>query len=44
MEQTTAADRKGSAPLFERVFGLAKAGTDPRTEFVAGLTTFLTMV
>jgi hypothetical protein len=25
MEQTTAADRKGSAPLFERVFGLAKA-------------------
>src|SRR5215469_5020692 len=44
MEQTTAADRKGSAPLFERVFGLAKAGTDPRTEFVAGLTTFPTMV
>jgi len=40
MEQTTAADRKGSAPRFERVFGLAKAGTDPRTEFVAGLTTF----
>src|SRR5690349_5516567 len=26
------------------MFGLAKAGTDPRTEFVAGLTTFLTMV
>jgi AGZA family xanthine/uracil permease-like MFS transporter len=30
--------------LLERVFGLAKAGTDPRTELVAGLTTFLTMV
>src|ERR1700752_1353032 len=44
MEQITAADRKGSTPLFERVFGLAKAGTNPRTEFVAGLTTFLTMV
>src|SRR5215472_11737475 len=44
MEQTTAGNPKGSAPLFERVFGLAKAGTNPRTEFVAGLTTFLTMV
>jgi AGZA family xanthine/uracil permease-like MFS transporter len=44
MEQTTAGSPKSSAPLLERVFGLAKAGTDPRTEFVAGLTTFLTMV
>ena len=44
MEQTTADNPKSSAPLLERVFGLAKAGTDPRTEFVAGLTTFLTMV
>jgi AGZA family xanthine/uracil permease-like MFS transporter len=44
MEQTTAGNPKSSAPLLERVFGLAKAGTDPRTEFVAGLTTFLTMV
>ena len=44
MEQTTAGNLKSSTPLFERVFGLAKAGTDPRTEFVAGLTTFLTMV
>ena len=40
MEQTTAGNPKSSAPLLERVFGLAKAGT----EFVAGLTTFLTMV
>jgi len=44
MEQTTAGNSKSSPPLLERVFGLAKAGTDPRTEFVAGLTTFLTMV
>src|SRR6201988_3867294 len=44
MEQITAADRKGSTPLFERVFGLAKAGTNPRTDFLAGITTFLTMV
>ena len=43
MEQTTAGNSKCS-PLLERVFGLAKAGTAPRTEFVAGLTTFLTMV
>ena len=44
MEQTTAGNSKSSPPLLERVFGLAKAGTAPRTEFVAGLTTFLTMV
>jgi adenine/guanine/hypoxanthine permease len=42
MEQITAP--KSSASLIERVFGLAKAGTNPRTEFIAGLTTFLTMV
>ncbi|HEX8807548.1 MAG TPA: NCS2 family permease, partial [Xanthobacteraceae bacterium] len=30
--------------LLERIFGLSTADTDPRTEFVAGLTTFLTMV
>ena len=30
--------------VLERIFGLAKAGTDPRTEFVAGMTTFLTMI
>jgi hypothetical protein len=44
MKQTTAGNRKGSALLPEPVFGLAKAGTDPRIEFVAGLITFLTMV
>jgi len=37
MEQITAGSPKSSAPLLERVFGLTKAGTDPRTEFVAGL-------
>lgn len=31
-------------PVLERVFGLAAAGTDLRTELVAGTTTFLTMV
>jgi AGZA family xanthine/uracil permease-like MFS transporter len=30
--------------LLERQFGLAAAGTSVRTEFVAGITTFLTMV
>jgi AGZA family xanthine/uracil permease-like MFS transporter len=42
MEQITAP--KSSVSLIERVFGLAKAGTNPRTEIIAGLTTFLTMV
>ena len=30
--------------LLERTFGLAQDGTNVRTEFIAGLTTFLTMV
>jgi hypothetical protein len=30
--------------VLDRLFGLAKAGTDLRTEFVAGMTTFLTMI
>jgi adenine/guanine/hypoxanthine permease len=44
MNKSTAGDAKRSASLLERVFGLTKSGTDLRTEFVAGLTTFLTMV
>src|SRR5262245_43144626 len=32
------------AALLERYFGLSQQGTDIRTEFIAGLTTFLTMV
>ena len=44
MKQATTGSPKGLALPLERVFGLAKAGTDSRTEFVLGLTTFLTMV
>src|SRR5690348_7318482 len=44
MEQTKAGNPKSSAPLLERQFGLRANGTNPRTELVAGLTTFLTMV
>jgi AGZA family xanthine/uracil permease-like MFS transporter len=31
-------------PILDRLFGLSKSGSNVRTEFVAGLTTFLTMV
>jgi AGZA family xanthine/uracil permease-like MFS transporter len=31
-------------PMLERLFGLSASGSNLRTEFVAGLTTFLTMV
>src|SRR6201987_3606687 len=43
MDETAIAKAR-SGPLLERLFGLSAAGTDVRTEFVAGLTTFLTMV
>ncbi|HTE78964.1 MAG TPA: hypothetical protein VK653_19815, partial [Xanthobacteraceae bacterium] len=36
--------QKNLATTLNRLFGLAEAGTDLRTEFLAGLTTFLTMV
>ncbi len=39
---TTGTQRPQS--ILDRYFGLREAGTDVRTEFVAGLTTFLTMV
>lgn len=39
----TGADSSAGAAL-ERFFGLKEQGTDVRTEFIAGLTTFLTMV
>ena len=32
------------AAMLEKYFGLKEQGTDIRTEFIAGLTTFLTMV
>ena len=31
-------------PFLDRYFGLTENGTDVRTEFIAGITTFLTMV
>jgi adenine/guanine/hypoxanthine permease len=34
----------GERPFLDRYFGLTESGTDVRTEFIAGLTTFLTMV
>jgi len=44
MDETTVSKQAFSVPLPERVSGLRAAGTDLRTEFIAGLTTFLTMV
>ena len=41
------ANTKNEAPFaaaLDRYFGLAQQGTDVRTEFIAGVTTFLTMV
>ena len=32
------------AGMLDRYFGLSQQGTDVRTEFIAGMTTFLTMV
>ena len=37
-------DKQAPQPLLERLFGLSASGSNVRTEFVAGLTTFLTMV
>src|SRR5579862_6572678 len=39
-----AVDKQAPQPLLERLFGLSASGSNVRTEFVAGLTTFLTMV
>jgi len=41
--EKTGSDPSAAAAL-ERYFGLKEQGTDVRTEFIAGLTTFLTMV
>jgi AGZA family xanthine/uracil permease-like MFS transporter len=43
MSQSTA-DKQAPPPLIDRLFGLTAAGSSLRTEFLAGLTTFLTMV
>ena len=43
--ETKAAESENQfAALLENYFGLKEQGTDIRTEFIAGLTTFLTMV
>ncbi len=44
MSEATTTGAQNPQPLLERYFGLREAGTTVRTEFVAGLTTFLTMV
>ena len=41
---TDATKPTGERPFLDRYFGLTESGTDVRTEFIAGLTTFLTMV
>src|ERR1700682_6056844 len=41
---TDATKPAGEESLLDRYFGLTASGTSVRTEFVAGLTTFLTMV
>jgi adenine/guanine/hypoxanthine permease len=43
-ELRTQGTSPGSRSFLERTFGLAEHGTNVRTEFIAGLTTFLTMV
>src|SRR6476619_3448213 len=41
---TDATKPSGERSFLDRHFGLTRHGTDVRTEFIAGLTTFLTMV
>src|SRR6266566_1537814 len=41
---TDATKPSGERSFLERYFGLHESGTDVRTEFLAGITTFLTMV
>jgi len=42
--KTAPASAGGFEAMLEKYFGLKEQGTDVRTEFIAGLTTFLTMV
>src|SRR5579864_873133 len=44
MSQAAATDTQSAPRFLERIFNLSKSGSNVRTEFVAGLTTFLTMV
>src|SRR5262244_2729295 len=41
---TDATRPRPERPLLDRYFGLRESGSDVRTEFIAGVTTFLTMV
>src|SRR5215813_5986129 len=41
---TDATKPRPERPLLDRCFGLRESGSDVRTEFIAGVTTFLTMV
>ena len=41
---TDATKPSSERPFFDRYFGLTESGSDVRTEFIAGITTFLTMV
>src|SRR5262245_44683832 len=43
-KRANAKDGASFAAALDRYFGLAQQGTDVRTEFIAGVTTFLTMV
>ena len=44
MSEAAATGTQKSQPMLDRLFGLSASGSNLRTEFVAGLTTFLTMV
>src|ERR1700730_8753097 len=44
MDDVAAAQAQTSQSILDRIFGLSKAGSNLRTELIAGLTTFLTMV
>ncbi|HWS09135.1 MAG TPA: NCS2 family permease, partial [Xanthobacteraceae bacterium] len=44
MSQAATTGTPTTPPVLDRLFGLSKSGSNVRTEFVAGLTTFLTMV
>jgi len=44
MSQAASTGTPTTQPVLDRLFGLSKSGSNVRTEFVAGLTTFLTMV
>lgn len=43
-QKAAAQPASGFAKMLDDYFGLTKSGTDIRTETIAGVTTFLTMV